>query len=65
MKELIQDGVNGLTFRPGDSTSLRRCLTRLIENRDLLPRLRQQIPAVKNIEEHTVEIDGFYQEIMA
>ncbi len=64
MRELVRDGVNGLTFGPGSVRSLRAALMRLIDDRDLLARLRQGIPAVKSIEDNAAEIEELYREIL-
>ena len=63
MKELVRDGVNGLNFKPADAGSLRRTLNRLIEDRALLAKLREGIPAVKSIEDNASELEGLYREL--
>ncbi len=65
MKELVRHGLSGLNFLPGDATSLRQALTRLIEDPALLPRLRRGIPAVKSIADNAVEIEALYDELLA
>ena len=61
MQELVPDGICGLTFKPGSAADLRHVLTRLIEDRSLLPRLQEGIPDVKSIASNAAEIDTLYQ----
>ncbi len=49
MSELIQDGVNGLTFRPRDADDLRAKMLRLIQDTSLRRRLRPRSDAVKDL----------------
>ena len=63
MAELVQDGVNGLLFEPGNATSLRACARRLLEDRGLVERLREGIPHVKTIAEHAVEMNEIYESL--
>ena len=49
--EVIEDGVNGILFRPGDAEDLRHVLTRLLEEPGLLASLRKGIPPVRTIED--------------
>lgn len=48
MTDLIQDGVNGLTFPMGDRAALADCLRRLVEERELLDQLRSRIRPVES-----------------
>ncbi len=50
MSELIQDGVNGLTFRPRDADDLRAKMLRLIQDTSLRQRLRPRSGAVKGLD---------------
>ena len=59
--ETVTDEVNGLLFEPGDVGDLARQLRRLIEEPDLLPRLRAWIPAVRSIEDATRETRAIYE----
>jgi hypothetical protein len=65
LPEAIQDGVNGLLFEPENVTDLRRCLTRLLVEPDLLDRLRQVNAPIKTVEEYASEIEGVYAEVRA
>src|SRR5207247_9451405 len=63
--ETVTDEVNGLLFEPGDVDDLARQLRRLIQEPDLLPRLRDGIPAVRSIEEATRETRAIYESLIA
>ena len=63
--ELVSDGTNGLLFRPGDADDLRRALTRLVEDPELLARLRQGIPAIRTIEDDVATTRRLYQAAFA
>ena len=49
--EVVADGVNGLLFEPGSRADLEQALRRLLEQPDLLPRLRRGLPEVRTIGE--------------
>ena len=49
--ELVEAGVNGLLFTPGDAVDLQRAMTRVIENRGLLTAFRRALPVVRTIED--------------
>jgi len=53
---------SGLLFRPGDVADLRRTLRRLIDEPDLLPRLRAAIPAVPTIEQVASRLRALYRD---
>ena len=57
MAELVEHGRNGLCFRVGDATDLRRQIERLLVEPDLLERLRSGIPRVKDIAEDAREME--------
>jgi glycosyltransferase involved in cell wall biosynthesis len=65
MAELVEDGVNGLLFEPGDVEDLARCLRRVAEEPELLDRLRAGIPPVRTIEEEMDELLALYDEVAA
>lgn len=63
--EVIQDGVNGLFFAPGDAADLRWCLQRLLSEPELLNRLHTgavETP-VKPLEVYAEEIERVYREV--
>ena len=60
MQEFVEHERNGLTFTPGSASSLRSALQRLIDDRELLARLRGGIPQVTPIDDHARELDALY-----
>jgi GT2 family glycosyltransferase/glycosyltransferase involved in cell wall biosynthesis len=62
MAELVRQDESGLLFAPGDVAALRRTLRRLIEEPDLLPRLRRGIPPVKTIEADAAWTHALYRD---
>lgn len=63
MAELVTDGVDGLHFAPGDAADLARHLQRLIDEPDLLPRLRAGIRPMKTLAQEMDELEAVYQQI--
>ena len=61
MAELVNDGENGLLFKPGDPDSLAQQLRRLLEDPHLLPKLRAGIGPVKNLAQEIDELEEIYQ----
>ncbi len=49
--ELVTHERSGLLFKAGDPAGLTACLRRLLDDPDLLPRLRNGLPAVRRIED--------------
>jgi glycosyltransferase involved in cell wall biosynthesis len=49
--EMVADGVSGLLFCPGDAVDLSRSLDRLLNEPNLLERLRAGLPTVRRIDE--------------
>ena len=62
--ELVQDGVNGFLFTPGDAKDLLSKMRLFIEDRSLLERLRANIGTVKSIKENAQELEAIYQELI-
>ena len=58
--ELIVDGVNGLLFEAGNVGELARTLRRLVDEPDLLPKLRAGIPAVTSIDDDARSLCAAY-----
>jgi glycosyltransferase involved in cell wall biosynthesis len=65
LAERIRDGVDGLLFAPGDEASLRRALSRLLDEPGLLSRLRRGIAPVRTMDDHAAEIETVYARIAA
>ncbi len=62
MAEMVRPGVDGLLFQVGDSQDLAVRLRELVENPDLLPRLRTGIPPVWTLEQEFGELMEIYGE---
>ena len=65
LPELVRDGVNGLLFTPGDDLDLGRQLQRLLDEPDLLPRLRLGIAPVRSMAEEIGALEELYQSVRA
>ena len=63
MRELVEDGVSGRTFRPADSRSLRRTLQELIDSPESIGNLRAGIPQVRSIEDDATSLYELYAEL--
>ncbi len=64
MPEWIQDGVNGLLFRPRDVGDLRRTLERFITDPSLVGKLSQHFPPVQSIAADAEAIEGYYRKLI-
>ena len=62
--EHIHHDVNGLIFKRGDTKELAHQLHRIIEEPDLLSRLRSNIKTPKNIDENVVELIQIYKNLI-
>ncbi len=62
--EAVKEGQNGLLFEPGNVNELRKCMLRFIEDRSLVKRMVDNMPRPKTMEEHAVEIEGFYKRLI-
>jgi len=65
MAEMVEDGVSGLHFKAGDAEDLARQLRRLIDERNLLGRLRTGIPKMPSIGEYCGGLEGIYRELLS
>jgi len=65
MAELVEDGKNGLLFKVGDAEDLRRKIEYLVKNPEEVQRLASNIPAVKSMQHHALEIEGFYLKVLS
>ena len=63
MAELVEDGVNGLRFAPGDAASLAARLRQLADDPDLLAQLREGIGPVKSVAEEMNELREIYRSV--
>jgi len=57
---VIEDEVNGLLFEPEDAKDLQRCLLRLLNEPDLIERLRSTMPQFKTVSEYAEEMEQIY-----
>lgn len=64
MAELVAHDVDGLRFVPGDASSLAAQLQRLVQEPDLLSRLRAGIQPVRSVEAEMVELEGVYDSLL-
>lgn len=65
MAELIQHRQNGMLFELNDANDLKAQLKALLTDSNLLPTLKQNIPAVKSIDEEMHELTGMYDRLLA
>jgi GT2 family glycosyltransferase/glycosyltransferase involved in cell wall biosynthesis len=63
MAEMVRDNVDGLLFEPGDVRGLERGIARLIDEPDLLARLRHGIEPPLSIDEDARELSVIYQSL--
>ena len=64
MAEMVAHEKSGLLFRPGDAGELRRALARLIDEPELLRRLRAGIPPPRSIEEVAGDLRQIYRDLI-
>jgi len=64
MAEMVEHGVSGLTFRPGDAADLARTLRRLLDEPGLLERLGAGIPRQMTIEEDAAQLRERYLRLL-
>lgn len=65
MAELVQHETNGLLFAPGDPADLSRQLRRLLEEPELLGRLRAGIMPVKGSADEMDELEAIYRSVVS
>jgi len=61
MAELVQHGVNGLVFEPGNAEALARQLRRLLNEAGLLAKLRNGIAPVPTVDEEMRQLGDIYE----
>jgi glycosyltransferase involved in cell wall biosynthesis len=62
--ERVRHGVDGLLFAPGDVDQLAQALQTVHDDPNLINRLRQNIPPIGTVAEHTAVIAQLYYEIL-
>ncbi len=63
MAESVTHDVNGLLFERGDVSGLAMHMRRMLEERDLLDRLKAGIPGVKTVKEELDELEWIYHQL--
>lgn len=63
LAEKVEDGVNGLLFRPGDPRDLAQAMGDLAGDPALHKKLKQNIKQVKSIQENASEMESIYQKL--
>jgi glycosyltransferase involved in cell wall biosynthesis len=61
LAEKVRHEVDGLLFPPGDAAALRQALRRLLDEPDLLPRLRENVPAPVEMGRHLAQLLDVYR----
>ena len=64
MAELVQDGVTGLLFEPGNPEDLYQKMVSVIDNPELLRRLSETPRQVKTIEKNAAELNEIYDSLL-
>jgi glycosyltransferase involved in cell wall biosynthesis len=63
MADLLQDGINGLHFRPGDEGHLAQQLQSLIDQPSLLERLRAGVKPPRSIDDEMQQLITIYNSV--
>jgi glycosyltransferase involved in cell wall biosynthesis len=64
MEELVQHGINGFLFEPGNDDDLRLYIQKIINQPDLLEKFKSNIPKVVDIVGHARDVRKVYLESM-
>jgi glycosyltransferase involved in cell wall biosynthesis len=64
MSEAVRDGLNGMTFKVGDSRDLAEKITAIVGNRDLIATFRKNIQYPPRIEEEAFHTELTYRELV-
>jgi len=62
--ELVQEGLGGLLCNPGDVKDLRDKIQYLIDNRNVIDELKENMPRAKSMEENAREIEDIYGQLL-
>lgn len=64
LAERVRDGVDGLLLPPGDVAAWRAAIQRLIDDPDLVTRLRANVRPPMTMEEHVERLEAIYAEVL-
>jgi glycosyltransferase involved in cell wall biosynthesis len=64
MQEWVQEGVNGLLFRPRDVADLRRVLEQFVADPTLVAKLSRHFPPVRSIADDAAAMEAHYQSLL-
>jgi len=64
LADRVRDGVDGLLLPPGDVAAWRAAMQRLLDDPDLLPRLRAGVRPPMTMEEHVDRLEALYAQIV-
>ncbi len=62
--ELVDEGKTGLLFTSGNSSELRQCLSRLLEEKGLLERLRSNIQPPRTMQDVAADLEQLYLKLL-
>jgi glycosyltransferase involved in cell wall biosynthesis len=62
LAEKVRHEVDGLLFPPGEAAALRHALRRLLDEPDLLPRLRANVPPPVEMDRHLAQLLDLYRQ---
>lgn len=65
LAEKVRHEIDGLLFPPGDALALRGALQRLLDEPNLLPRLRSGVPSPGDMSKHALELEGIYRQMLS
>ncbi len=65
LAEKVRQDVDGLLFPPGDVAALRHALQRLIDEPNLLPYLRRNVPSPMDMGKHVQELEAIYRRLVS
>jgi len=60
-ESIVSDGVNGLLFERGDAVDLRAKISRLVEDPELLRRLREGTAPAASVQEEMQQVESLYR----
>jgi glycosyltransferase involved in cell wall biosynthesis len=64
LADRVRHAVDGLLVPPGDVVAWRTALQRLVDERDLLPRLQANVRPPLTLEEHVAQLEALYRSLV-